>query len=464
MRFYKYSLILLIFINTFGPSMVRAEKVVSEIHAIDLGTLPGGSDSSATDINEGGNIVGYSTTASGEVHGFFYSAGSMTDIGVLPGGDTSRARGINDLDQVVGSSNLLNTVTGEKVFHGFIWQGGVLTDLGAFPPEDDINSTSAAYAINNSGLIAGNVDLAGVVWDLSGTPVYPPFPPYVRVTDPEPFRPAITYDINNAGQATGTALSYALGFLWQSPGPFVLLANIGGADDDAFGINQAGEIVGVGLSAPPPLGYHAVYWSDPASVNDLGTLGGGNSSARDINDDSTIVGYSETSTGNTVAFIWDAELGMQSLGTLGGSNSKAYAINSAGQIVGESETATGETHATLWTVTLATKVGIDVKPGNALNPVNPRSKGKLTVAILTDAHFDATSVNVSSVRLGTGEAVPVWNQTKDVDHDGDWDLILKFNTSETGIACGDTEISLKGLTVGDENILGTDIIRTVGCK
>ncbi|MCM8920123.1 MAG: hypothetical protein LC540_08600, partial [Candidatus Thiodiazotropha sp.] len=136
----------------------------------------------------------------------------------------------------------------------------------------------------------------------------------------------------------------------------------------------------------------------------------------------------------------------------------------AGQIVGESETATGQVHATLWTVTYATSVLIDIKPGNSINPVNPRSKGKLTVAILTTDDFDASMVDTTSIQFGPDGAKPVKHRIKDVDHDGDWDLVFKVKTHETGIVCGDTESTLSAQTLDGDSIAGSDSITTVGCK
>src|SRR4051812_44264560 len=66
----------------------------------DLGTL-GGATSSAADVNESGDVVGSSRTASGQVHAFLWHAGSMHDLGTL-GGPGSAATGLNDLGAVVG--------------------------------------------------------------------------------------------------------------------------------------------------------------------------------------------------------------------------------------------------------------------------------------------------------------------------------------------------------------------------
>ena len=106
-------------------------------------------------------------------------------------------------------------------------------------------------------------------------------------------------------------------------------------------------------------------------------------------------------------------------------------------------------------------ISIDIRSG-----INPRSKGKIPVAILTTDTFDATTVDPSTVLFGaTGtEAAPVHFALEDVDGDGDIDLILHFNTRDTGIACGDSSASLTGETFNGQEISGADSIKTVGCK
>lgn len=116
------------------------------------------------------------------------------------------------------------------------------------------------------------------------------------------------------------------------------------------------------------------------------------------------------------------------------------------------------------TILAESEVTIDIKPGTENNSVNPRSKGKLTVAILTTDGFDASTVNASTVRFGPGEAQPVSYQLEDVDYEGYLDLALKFETQDTGIACGDTEATLSGQTFDGVQIIGTDAIKTVGCN
>ena len=83
-------------------------------------------------------------------------------------------------------------------------------------------------------------------------------------------------------------------------------------------------------------------------MHDLGTLGGLNSFPASINASGAIVGYSNTATGESDAFLYDNGT-MQNLGTLGGSYSYATAINNNGQIVGDAATASGDEHVFLYT-------------------------------------------------------------------------------------------------------------------
>jgi hypothetical protein len=111
-------------------------------------------------------------------------------------------------------------------------------------------------------------------------------------------------------------------------------------------------------------------------------------------------------------------------------------------------------------------VAIDIKPGNLLNSMNPSSQGVIPVAILTTDSFDAATVDATTVLFGPSgtEAAPVHSALEDVDGDGDIDMILLFNTQETGIQCGDTSASLTGHTSGGEAIRGSDSVNTAKCN
>jgi probable HAF family extracellular repeat protein len=125
---------------------------------MDLGTLPGGPYSSALAINDLGQVVGYSTLASGDSHAFLWQAGTgMRDLGNLPNtaSRTSAARAINDVGRVVGESY---TAFGDYQSHAFLWEEGAgMQDLGT-PFDGD---SSVAYGINSAGQIVGQSSAAG---------------------------------------------------------------------------------------------------------------------------------------------------------------------------------------------------------------------------------------------------------------------------------------------------------------
>ncbi|HEY6005081.1 MAG TPA: hypothetical protein VIV57_19540 [Anaeromyxobacter sp.] len=111
------------------------------------------------------------------------------------------------------------------------------------------------------------------------------------------------------------------------------------------------------------------------------------------------------------------------------------------------------------------RVSIDLKPGSAVNPVNPSSQGVLPVAVLGTATFDVQTVDAASVRLGRGAAAPQdGGHLEDVNGDGILDLVFQFPTPAVGVRCGDSSISLTGQTSTGTPISGSDSLVTVGCR
>jgi hypothetical protein len=94
------------------------------------------------------------------------------------------------------------------------------------------------------------------------------------------------------------------------------------------------------------------------------------------------------------------------------------------------------------------------------------------VAILTTGPsdnvptFDATTVDPATVHFGStgNEDMPVSTALKDIDKDGDIDMILHFKNQSTGIKCGNTSATLTGSTFDDQTNKGTDSIKTIGCR
>jgi hypothetical protein len=109
-------------------------------------------------------------------------------------------------------------------------------------------------------------------------------------------------------------------------------------------------------------------------------------------------------------------------------------------------------------------VAIDIAPDEFPNLIHPDSQEVISVAILTTDSFDASAVDPVSIRFGPHEAMEIHGQghLEDIDGDGDDDLVLHFNTQDTGIQCGHTSASLTGETIDGDAIQGSDAIITVG--
>lgn len=112
---------------------------------------------------------------------------------------------------------------------------------------------------------------------------------------------------------------------------------------------------------------------------------------------------------------------------------------------------------------------IDIKPGSKHNNVNPRSNGKLWVAILSDTSaetpFDPLSqIDISTVEFGPERAAPIGHNVRDINDDGLGDLLLQFDLRDTGIGCATTEADLAAETFDARQFFATDSVNAVGCK
>lgn len=115
-----------------------------------LGIFPGGSYSSAHDINIRGEIVGGSATDgfNGE-HAYVYRDGKMIDLGTL-GGPTSSADAINDFGHITGVAEL-NDGGNFSQQHAFLYRDGHMIDLGTVGT-DGVN---AGEGINDEDVVVG---------------------------------------------------------------------------------------------------------------------------------------------------------------------------------------------------------------------------------------------------------------------------------------------------------------------
>lgn len=124
------------------------------------------------------------------------------------------------------------------------------------------------------------------------------------------------------------------------------------------------------------------------------------------------------------------------------------------------------------------KLAVEVKPGNggATDPINPRSRGTIPVAVLQTQSFDPTARTIdyrfdAAGEVGCDSAQPLHGgHVEDVDGDGKDDLVLHFDAQETNFGPGDQAAELlwvethgtgKG-TCTCKGLSGTDEVRIVG--
>ena len=348
-----------VFLVAFSCSLAAAQTY----KVTDLGVLPGHTGSAGFGINSSGQVTGCSdgSTSQGNLcafiapsHAFLWSSsGGMKDLGALPGDDLSVGFNLNDAGDVVGFSE--NTQTG--VGHGFVRnKSGAMTDLRTLPGG---NAYSDADAITSKGVIAGeslvsNGDINAVLWTKSAGKYH-----IQNVGRLPKSVYTFPYYINDNNQVVGVAYfdfkqTKSHGFVWSNTGGWTKLGTLaGGTNSFAVWINVPGVIVGMANSAKYPKGV-AVYWDAARKIHMIGTLKGGTSSFADaINDQGQVVGHSTVTSGDNHAFLWSLKGGLRDLNKLIPQNSgwvlnAAYALNKSGQIVGYG-TIGGANHAYLLT-------------------------------------------------------------------------------------------------------------------
>ncbi len=221
----------------------------------DLGTLPGGTDAEALLINEPGQVVGYSYTASTQsgacyplaTNSFIWEKEKgMTDLGGF-GGTCTLATALNDQGQVVGGSNL----TGDQSSSAFLWENGSLHKLRGSLGGD----FTGAFAINDQGeavgygYLPGNNEFHATLWmsvksvtDLG-----------VVGNDSCSYAAVINAKTQVVGSSGGCGSGGFRAFLWEQGAIFDLNSLIppGSAVylQITNAINDRGEIAGTGVDA-----------------------------------------------------------------------------------------------------------------------------------------------------------------------------------------------------------------------
>jgi probable HAF family extracellular repeat protein len=207
-------------------------------------------------------------------------------------GTHAGARDMNNHQQVIGWVGL--KFIGESVAeaHGFLWDDGVFKDLGSIGTE--------------------------ACWWTSDT--------QCGYSD--------ALDINDQGQIVGSSFDghVSRAVLWSAKD--LVPHDLGfGPSSRAVAINERGQIAG-------DTWYQAgdAFFRDNGTVVTLGSLGGGKTRVRGMNERGDVVGTSVTASGEVHAFVWRRETGMRDLGSgpFGAPNvgSIAVGINDRGDILG----------------------------------------------------------------------------------------------------------------------------------
>jgi probable HAF family extracellular repeat protein len=298
-------------------------------------------------------LAGATAAARSGYHGLGSRRGSppryrMTDLGGV------LVTGLNDRAQVVGSLLGGDPRSGPV----FLWQNGSRQDI----------TVAAAHGpnlsmVNGAGQITVSIESrdhedhagiwrAGVQTDLG---ILPPKGSF-----------SIAYGINDAGQVVGWANERMSGrltraFLWDTTHGMRDIGTLGGDGAIASAVNREGQVVGesdipssqkkrTSMGNGTHAG-HAFLWTS-GHMRDLGTLpGDASSQANAVNDVGQVVGQSGRSGDTQLShpFLWGASSGMTRLPTLSGySSSVVLSINDAGQAVGYSVLAGRESRAVLW--------------------------------------------------------------------------------------------------------------------
>jgi probable HAF family extracellular repeat protein len=239
------------------------------------------------------------------------------------------------------------------VTHAFRAHGGIMTDLGVL----DGGIDSAALWISANGLSVGFSQIGET------DPLVPGFPELRGVlwrrgeiinlgTLPAGGFESAANAVNSRGQVVGFALNtvedpcaffggfpQTRGFLWHR-GVMQDLGTLGGPQADAEQINEAGQVIGISstsfLDANGCPVVHPYFWED-GFMQDIGTLGGTFFELHSLNERGQVVGFSSLTGDQTFhPFLW-SKGHLIDLGTLGGDNGQTNWINDRGDIVGKAD-------------------------------------------------------------------------------------------------------------------------------
>jgi probable HAF family extracellular repeat protein len=266
-------------------------------------------------------VLGVPKSAPGDI---YYAFTPIIPLNPAPTGVfVSTATGINDLGQVVGFYQSQSLAT-----YGFLLSGNVFTPI----VEGQLNEE--LWGINNAGQIVGNYEVFGIDRNVpflySGgvaTTLVPPASIASKYTT--------VFGLNNNGSFVGRYgdnISSSNGFYWSGSSA-TSIAFPGSSYTDARGINDSGDIVGIyddSAYVLSPTGSFSSF-SFPGA---LGTDGLG------INNAGQIVGAYQNSMGMPHGFLLSNGVAT-SINYPGSIETAIFGINDSGDIVGNYEDQSG---------------------------------------------------------------------------------------------------------------------------